>query len=31
MEPKELKKAWEKFTQNNDFILNPDKEHWFCN
>lgn len=22
-----LRKAWENFTENNDFILNPDKEH----
>lgn len=27
MEPEELRKAWENFTENNDFKLNPDKEH----
>ena len=27
MEPEELRKTWENFTQNNDFKLNPDKEH----
>jgi len=27
MEPEELRKAWENFTQNNDFKLNPDKNH----
>ena len=27
MEPEELRKAWENFTQNNDFKLNPDKKH----
>ncbi len=27
MKPEELRKSWENFTQNNDFKLNPDKEH----
>jgi ferredoxin-thioredoxin reductase catalytic subunit len=27
MTPKELRKAWENFTEGNDFKLNPDKEH----
>lgn len=27
MKPKELLQAWEKFTENNNFVLNPDKEH----
>lgn len=27
MKPEQLRKAWEKFTENNDFKLNPDKEH----
>lgn len=27
MEPEELRKVWKNFTQNNDFKLNPDKEH----
>jgi ferredoxin-thioredoxin reductase catalytic subunit len=27
MEKQELIKIWEKFTEGNDFILNPDKEH----
>ena len=27
MEPEALRKAWESFTENNDFKLNPDKEH----
>jgi len=27
MEPEELRQAWENFTENNDFKLNPDKEH----
>ncbi len=27
MEPEELRKAWENFTENNDFQLNPDKSH----
>ena len=26
MNKEELRKAWEKFTENNDFVLNPDKE-----
>jgi len=26
MEKIELKKVWEKFTENNDFILNPDEK-----
>ena len=27
MNKEELRKAWENFTENNDFKLNPDKEH----
>ncbi len=27
MDKAELKKIWETFTEKNDFILNPDKEH----
>ena len=27
MEPEQLLKVWEKFTENNDFQLNPDKDH----
>jgi ferredoxin-thioredoxin reductase catalytic subunit len=27
MQPAELRSAWEKFTKNNDFKLNPDKRH----
>lgn len=27
MEPEELRKSWEKFTENNDFKLNLDKKH----
>ncbi len=27
MKEKELIKVWSKFTENNDFKLNPDKEH----
>ena len=27
MKPEELREAWEKFTLDNDFKLNPDKEH----
>ena len=27
MNKKELVKVWESFTENNDFVLNPDKEH----
>ena len=27
MKKEELIKAWERFTQKNDFVLNPDKEH----
>ena len=27
MKKKELVKVWENFTQNNDFMLNPDQEH----
>jgi len=27
MNEQELKKAWEEFTKNNDFKLNPDKWH----
>ena len=27
MIPEELRKAWENFTENNDFKLNPDKIH----
>jgi len=27
MKKEEIIKAWEKFTEKNDFILNPDKEH----
>ncbi len=27
MEKEQLRNAWEKFTENNDFILNPDKKH----
>ena len=27
MNKEELKKIWETFTENNDFILNPDKKH----
>ncbi len=27
MNKEELKKAWEKFTENKDFTLNPDPQH----
>ena len=27
MEPEELRKSWENFTEKNDFKLNPDKKH----
>lgn len=27
MNPEELRQAWERFTEKNDFMLNPDKEH----
>ena len=27
MNEEEIKQAWEKYTEKNDFILNPDKEH----
>lgn len=27
MNPQEIQKAWEMFTEKNDFVLNPDKEH----
>jgi len=27
MNKEELRKAWEQFTEKNDFKLNPDKEH----
>ena len=27
MGPEELREVWENFTQNNDFMVNPDKEH----
>ncbi len=27
MNPEDLRKAWEDFTNNNDFKLNPDKDH----
>ncbi len=27
MNEEELRQAWEKFTENNDFMLKPDKEH----
>ncbi|MBW2992263.1 ferredoxin:thioredoxin reductase [Candidatus Woesearchaeota archaeon] len=27
MNAEELRKAWENFTEKNDFILNPDKAH----
>lgn len=27
MNEEELKSAWERFTENNDFMLNPDLEH----
>jgi ferredoxin-thioredoxin reductase catalytic subunit len=27
MNKEELKKVWERFTKNNDFMLNPDKDH----
>ena len=27
MGPDELRKAWEKFTEKNDFMLNPDTRH----
>lgn len=27
MNPQEIQKAWERFTEKNDFVLNPDKEH----
>ena len=27
MTPEELRKVWERFTEKNDFILNPDKSH----
>ena len=27
MNKEELRKVWETFTEKNDFILNPDKEH----
>jgi len=27
MNKEELRKAWENFTENNDFILNTDKKH----
>ncbi|MFC1741115.1 ferredoxin-thioredoxin reductase catalytic domain-containing protein [Nanoarchaeota archaeon] len=27
LEPEQTRTAWENFTQKNDFILNPDKEH----
>ena len=26
MNEEELRQVWEKFTENNDFVLNPDKE-----
>jgi len=27
MNPKKLRNVWEKFTEKNNFILNPDNEH----
>jgi ferredoxin-thioredoxin reductase catalytic subunit len=27
MDKEELKKVWENFTKDNDFVLNPDKKH----
>lgn len=27
MNQKQLRKVWEEFTKNNDFMLNPDEEH----
>jgi len=27
MNKKELRTTWEKFTENNDFMLNPDEDH----
>ncbi|MBW2999282.1 hypothetical protein KY339_01300 [Candidatus Woesearchaeota archaeon] len=27
MKKEEMKKAWEKFTEKNDFMLNPDDKH----
>ena len=27
MNKEELRRAWEEYTEKNDFVLNPDKEH----
>ncbi|MFQ5996792.1 MAG: ferredoxin-thioredoxin reductase catalytic domain-containing protein [Dehalococcoidales bacterium] len=29
MKKAEIKKAWEEFTEKNDFMLNPDEDHVF--